>query len=108
MRLPISSSFAILAATAGCAFLSFATPAAAAPISAAKAPDASQSVVEPVGYRRWRRDRYYDRDTYVDAPFTSVERRRRRVAVDAPFVSVRTGRRGTWVRAPFVDLWSPR
>jgi hypothetical protein len=108
MRLPISFLLAILAATAGCVFLSFATPAAAAPLSAATAPGASQSAVEHIGYRRWRRDRYYDRDTYVDAPFTYVERRRRHVAVDAPFVSVRTGRRGTWVRAPFVDLWSPR
>jgi hypothetical protein len=108
MRLPIPSLLAVLAATAGCAFLSFAAPASAGPISTATAPGASQSAAEPVDYRRWRRDRYYDRDTYVDAPFTYVERRRRHVAVDAPFVSVRTGRRGTWVRAPFVDLWSPR
>lgn len=89
--------------------LSFAAPAVSGPLAAAAAPGASQSAVELVGHRRWRRDRYdYDRDTYVDAPFTSVERRRRRVAVDAPFASVRTGRRGTWVRAPFVDLWVPR
>ncbi len=46
MRLPITFSFAILAATAGCAFLSFATPAAAAPLSAATAPNASESAVE--------------------------------------------------------------
>lgn len=105
MRLPIWSKLAALVA-GGAASLSIASPAAAGPTSQGQS--AYESAVQLVhdGYRR-RHRHYYD-DTYVDAPFTRVERRRSRVAVDAPFASVRTGRRGTWVRAPFVDLYVPR
>ena len=106
MRLSLSFALAALALTAGAVSISL--PAEAGPLSAARGPSA-ESAVQLVrdGYWRRRHRDYYD-DTYVEAPFTRVETRRRRVAVDAPFASVRTGRRGTWVRAPFVDLFVPR
>jgi hypothetical protein len=109
MRLPILSRFAALVVGAGVASLAGSLPAAAGPISAVQGQGAHESAVELVrdGYWRRRNRGYYD-DYYVDAPFTRVERRGRRVAVDAPFASVRKGRYGTWVRAPFVDLYVPR
>jgi hypothetical protein len=109
MRLPISSRLAALFAVASGALFSISLPAAAVPISAAQGQSAHESPVELVrdGYWRRRNRGYYD-GYFVDAPFTRVERRGRRVAVDAPFASVRKGRYGTWVRAPFVDLYVPR
>jgi hypothetical protein len=109
MRLPISSALAAFVAVACGALLAVSLPAAAGPISAAQGESAHEGAVELVRDGHWRRRNrgYYD-DYYVDAPFTRVERRGRRVAVDAPFASVRKGRYGTWVRALFVDLYVPR
>jgi hypothetical protein len=109
MRLPISSKLAAFMVSAGAAVLFTSLPSAAGPLSVSPGPSVQESAVQLVHDRYWRRrHRHYYDDTYVDAPFTRVERRRSRVAVDAPFASVRTGRRGTWVRAPFVDLFVPR
>jgi hypothetical protein len=109
MRLPILSHLAAVIVTAGAAFFSTSLPGTAGPLSASQGASSQESAVQPVhdGYWRRRHRDYYD-DYYVDAPFTRVERRGRRVAVDAPFASVRKGRYGTWVRAPFVDLYVPR
>src|SRR5262245_52976779 len=109
MRLSISSSLAVLVAAAGSMMLTgwAWAPAVAGPLSASAVPSATPSAVELVGHRYRRYDRYDDNAT-VNAPFTYVETRHRRVAVDAPLTSVRVGRRGTWVRAPFVDIFVPR